>query len=161
MKSRNVRGVISSARLLGAACLVSLAVVGCDDDSPSGPGAPGFLSGVWRGTITLNVGAEPAVAGDVSCLFTPRGDGDEPHASATCNIQSAWLDTSFGGDVMLDDTEPPTALRLDTTYSSPRGCVGTLHLDGQATETRVTATANGVDCDNLPWTANLELVQAP
>jgi hypothetical protein len=148
-------------RFIGTAVLVSLAVVGCDDDSPSGPGAPVFLSGVWRGTINLNVGTEPAVEGEVSCLFTPRSAGDEPHASASCNLQSAWLNTSFGGEVMLDDTEPPTALRLDTTYSSPRGCTGTLHLEGEATETRVTATVDGVDCDDLPWTANLLLVQAP
>lgn len=153
--------MIASARRLIAALVVSLAVVACDDDSPSGPGAPGFLSGVWRGTITLNVGAEPAVEGEVSCLFTPRAAGDEPRATAACNIQSAWLDTSFGGDVMLDAAEPPTALRLDTTYSSPRGCNGTLHLDGEATETRVTATANGLDCGDLPWTADLSLVQAP
>ncbi|MPZ17559.1 MAG: hypothetical protein GEV06_06580 [Luteitalea sp.] len=153
--------MIPSARHLVAALLIGLPLVGCNDDSPSGPGVPVFLSGVWRGTISLNVGAEPPVDGEVSCLFTPRAGGDEPRADAACNIQSEWLNTSFGGEVVLDDADPPTPLRLDTTYSSPRGCSGTLHLEGEATESRVTATARGVDCDELPWTANLLLTEAP
>ncbi|MPY89888.1 MAG: hypothetical protein GEU99_18435 [Luteitalea sp.] len=151
-----------SASFLFGALLSSLAVVGCNGDSPTDPGTPVFLSGVWSGTISLHVAEEePPVEGEMSCLFTPIASDEEPRVTAACSIQSEWLTTNFAGEMTLDDVEPPASFHLDTTYRSPRDCTGSLSLSGQATANRVTATANGVDCDDVPWTANLLLAEAP
>jgi hypothetical protein len=101
---------------------------------PSGPTS--FLTGTWRGTVTIQVNP-----GDPS---PPAAhDGDD------------W------NDGPLSSNSPPTQISTRGGFNSPRGCRGIFASVGTAEATRIEADFTGTDCQLATFTGRVQGIANP
>lgn len=139
---------------LAAPWLLTLAA--CSSDSaPTGPSQPqSFLSGTWRGTLTIEPAAQGGsaaagpVTGDTTWTFDVVPQTNLQSFRATIRSQNPWLpiDTVSTTTIVPGNT-PPALVSTQGDYASPRGCRGTFGSFGTAEATRIEADFIGVDCN--------------
>lgn len=135
------------ARLLGVASLVLLA--GCGDGrAPTAPSAPAsFLTGTWRGTVTIQPTGQPPSTASTTWTFSAVPQTNQQSFNTTIRSEHPWLPiTTQAVAAIAPSATPPTQIGTQGDYSSPRGCRGSLGSLGMAEATRIEATFHGVDC---------------
>jgi hypothetical protein len=148
--------------------LLALAgLVGCGGSttgptSPSGPQS--FLTGTWSGTLTIEREGEPTTTGAVAWTFVVGPDTNLQTFHTTIRSQHAWLPiTATVSSAITPSSTPPARISTQGTYTSPRGCTGTLLSVGNAEATRIDADFSGVDCPSLArstFTGHVTLTKA-
>lgn len=132
-----------------------IAISGCGGTSPS-PTAPSgpqsFLTGTWRGTVTIqpNSGdsnAPTATSGAMAWTFEVVPQTNLQTFRATIPSENPWLPIStIGTTAIVPANTPPAQISTQGDYDSPRGCRGTFGSFGVAETTRIDADFTGVDC---------------
>ena len=148
MSVRGWRGV--------AAALAVIAVSACGGSSSS-PTAPSegrsFLTGTWRGTVTIqpNAGdpnAAPGTSAATTWTFEVVPQTNLQSFRATIRSDHPWLPVStIGTTALIPGNTPPAQISTQGDYASPRGCRGTFGSFGVAEATRIDADFTGVDCN--------------
>lgn len=137
-------------RLIAVA--TSCITAGCGGGSPSAPSSPqSFLTGTWRGTITIqqnpNPSAPPATSAAVTWTFEVVPNTNLQTFNATIRSEHEWLPiTITGTTAIIPGNTPPAQISTQGGYNSPRGCRGTFGSFGNAEATRIDADFTGVDC---------------
>ncbi|MGE3844035.1 MAG: hypothetical protein AB7I50_20885 [Vicinamibacterales bacterium] len=139
-----------------AAVLATLLTVSCNDSGPS-PTAPSegssFLSGTWRGTVTIqadpeNPNAPAAVSAATSWTFEVVPGTNRQSFRATIRTDHPWLPIStVATTALIPGNTPPSHISTLGDYASPRGCRGTFGSVGIVEIRRIDADFTGVDCD--------------
>ena len=126
---------------------------GGGSSSPAAPSGPeSFLSGTWRGTVTIqpNPGepnAPPTTIGPMTWTFEVVPQTNLQTFRATVRSENPWLPTSMiGTTAIIPGNTPPAQISTQGDYDSPRGCRGTFGSFGVAEPTRIDADFRGVDC---------------
>lgn len=133
--------------LLAAVSLGFLA--GCGDGrAPTAPSAPGsFLSGTWRGTVTIQLTGQPPSTAATTWTFVAVPETNQQSFNTTIRSEHPWLPiTTQAVAAIAPSATPPTTIGTQGDYTSPRGCRGSLGSLGNAEATRIEATFHGVDC---------------
>lgn len=147
MTVRFCRGLASIAILAGAA--------GCGGGSstPTAPSAPqSFLSGTWRGTMTIQPSpvepnAPAPTSGATTWTFELVPQTNMQTFRATVRSEKPWLPiTMTGTTAITPGNTPPAQISTQGDYDSPRGCRGSFGSFGTAEATRIDAEFRGVDC---------------
>jgi hypothetical protein len=135
--------------LLAGCCFAS-----CGGTSPTAPTPPpSFLEGTWQGSMTISrAGLPDTVAQTTWTIAVVELTGGTTY-TATVNVQDSWLAINTTLSTSLTPPSPGGQLVTSGTYRSPRGCDGSVASGGTAQPTRIEATFNGVDCDQLPQTS--------
>jgi hypothetical protein len=134
--------------LIAATALSTIACGG----RPTTPSSDSFLSGTWRGTITIQqnptVGTPPpAISAPVTWTFEVVPNTNLQTLRATIRSEHEWLPiTMLGTTAIVPGNTPPAQISTQGDYSSPRGCRGTFGSFGTAEATRIDADFTGVDC---------------
>lgn len=132
-------------------------VASCGGISPTAPPAPAadpsFLAGTWQGSLTISrVGLADTVAPTTwtfSVIPLTGGTG----YTTTVTVQDPWLAITATLSASLIPPAPGGQLVTAGTYRGPRSCTGHIASDGTAQPTRIEATFDGIDCEQLPQTA--------
>src|SRR5438094_8474251 len=138
---------------LPAIAVLVFAVSCGGSSSPTGPSAgQSFLSGTWRGTVTIQPGpgqpnAPAPTTGSTTWTFEVVPQTNLQTFRATIRSENSWLPiTMTGTTAIVPGNTPPTQISTQGDYASPRGCRGTFGSFGMAEATRIDADFNGVDC---------------
>jgi hypothetical protein len=152
-----------ACRLMSVVSL--LGAVACGGSSPSAPSASeSFLSGTWRGTLTIqpNPGASNAPApttGATTWTFEVVPQTNVQTFRATIRSENSWLPITFSGTTALvPGNTRPAQISTQGDYESPRGCRGTYGSFGTAEANRIDAEFRGVDC-NVTFTGRIVLTK--
>lgn len=121
--------------------------------TPTGPsGQTSFLTGTWRGTVTLQVNPRdpqpPApTSGDMTMVFEVVPQTNMQSLRATVRSTHPWLmmDTT-ATTAISPGNSPPTQISTHGEFNTPRGCRGTFGSVGDAQATRIEADFTGSDC---------------
>jgi hypothetical protein len=139
---------------LAVAVLLTNMACGGSDSTPTGPSQPqSFLTGTWRGTLTIEpdapaggVAPDP-ISGDTVWVFEVVPQTNRQSFRATVRSQNAWLPLdTVGTTTVVPGNTPPAQISTQGDYTSPRGCRGTYGSFGTAQATRIEADFIGVDC---------------
>ena len=149
------------------AFLVSATLAGCGREStPTGPsGQTSFLSGTWRGTVTIQVNpgdpnAPPPSTGDMTWTFEVTPQTNMQSLRATVRSTHPWLTMDTTGSTALSPANsPPTGISTHGEFNSPRGCRGTFGSVGTAEATRIDADFTGTDCQQATFTGRVVLTK--
>ena len=148
---------------VAAVILMSLLIASCGgDSSPMGPSeVPSFLTGTWRGTMTISRTGEPDVTGPTAWTFQPAPQ--QPGGSAfqaTIESQNPWLPITMISTTALGPSPtPPTQINSYGTYASPRGCRGDFGSAGDVQSRTIDATFFGVDCNDQTFQGRVQLTK--
>ena|SRR5262249_11998460 len=139
-------------------CLVAACGGG---SSPTGPSAEtSFLTGTWRGTLTISRAGEADVTGPIAWTFTLNPGSGGRIFQTTIDSQNPWLPVSTTTTTALSPSaNPPTQLATHGTYASPRGCRGDFGSDGQVEARTIDASFDGVDCGLQVFGGRVRLTQ--
>jgi hypothetical protein len=115
------------------AILVAVALSNCGrEGTPTGPSGPtSFLTGTWRGTVTIQVNPgdpnPPApISGDMRWTFEVVPQTNMQSLRATIRSTHPWLTMETTGSTALSPgNSPPTQISTHGEFNSPRGCRGT------------------------------------
>lgn len=139
-----------------AAVLAVLLTAACNDSGPN-PITPSeetsFLSGTWRGTVTIqadpeNPNAPPATSAATSWSFEVVPGTNRQSFRATISTDDSWLPIStVATAALIPGNTPPSHISTQGDYASPRGCRGTFGSVGIVETRRIDADFTGVDCD--------------
>lgn len=140
---------VSAAMLIAAGMLSACG----REATPIGPsGQNSFLTGTWRGTVTLQVnprGPEPPAptTGDMTMTFEVVPQTNMQSLRATVRSTHPWLmmDTT-ATTAISPGNSPPTQISTHGEFNTPRGCRGTFGSVGDAQATRIEADFTGSDC---------------
>jgi len=130
--------------------LVSSLVASCGGGaSPTGPsGETSFLTGTWRGTLTITRIGEADVTGATTWTFEVTPGTGRQNFRTTIQSDNTWLTFSTTtSSVITPSPEPPGRIGTSGTYPSPRGCRGDFTSIGDVQATTIDANFVGVDCD--------------
>lgn len=130
--------------------LVSFLVASCGgDSSPTGPsGETSFLTGTWRGTLTITRIGEADVTGATTWTFEITPGTGRQNFRTTIQSDNAWLPISTTSSTgITPSADPPGQIATNGTYASPRGCRGDFSSIGEVQVRTIDATFIGVDCD--------------
>lgn len=146
----------------------ALMLAGCGGGSsgPTGPSAPtSFLSGTWRGNVTIQVnpgdpGAPPPMSGAMTWTFEAVPDTNLQSFRTTVRSEHAWLTMmTMATTALSPGNVPPTQISTQGQFPSPRGCTGTFGSVGTAQATRIEADFTGTDCNQATFTGQLVLTK--
>jgi hypothetical protein len=133
--------------------LLVLTACGGSGSTPAAPSSPpSFLSGTWRGTLTIQPDPTAPVppassTGAVTWEFEVVPQTNQQTFRATVRSQNAWLPITLTGSTAITPTNaPPATISTLGDYTSPRGCQGRFSSFGTAEATRIEADFTGVDC---------------
>lgn len=134
--------------------------------SPNGPSAAAsFLTGTWRGTVTLQVnpnapGAAPPTSASTTWTFEVVPQTNLQTFHVTIRSEHPWLPITTTATAALGPgNSPPVHISTQGNYASPRGCQGTLGSAGTAEATRIEADFTGVDCQLSTFTGSVVLTK--
>jgi len=152
---------------LAIAILVAAALSSCGrEGTPTGPSGPtSFLSGTWRGTVTIQVNPgdpnPPApMSGDMTWTFEVVPQTNMQSFRATIRSTHPWLTMETTGSTALSPgNSPPTEISTHGEFNSPRGCRGTFGSVGTAQATRIEADFTGTDCQLATFTGRVVLTK--
>lgn len=142
--------------LCGAAALALMTSSACggSSSSPTAPsGGQSFLTGTWRGTVTIQPNAgdpnpPPATSAATTWTFEVVPQTNLQSFRATIRSEHPWLPIStIGSTALIPGNTPPAQISTQGDYASPRGCRGTFGSFGVAEATRIDADFTGVDCN--------------
>jgi hypothetical protein len=114
---------------LFAATLATAAISGCGrEGTPTGPSGPmSFLTGTWRGTVTIQVNPgdpnpPPPSSGDMTWTFEVVPQTNLQSLRATIRSTHPWLTMETTGSTALSPgNSPPTQISTHGEFNSPRG----------------------------------------
>jgi hypothetical protein len=135
---------------------------GGDPTSPSTPSS--FLTGTWRGTLTIQpdptAPQPPApISGEVTWTFEVVPQTNAQTFRATVQSANGWLPITLTGSTAITPSNtPPAQISTLGDYASPRGCRGSFGSSGTAEATRIEADFTGVDC-NATFTGRVVLTK--
>jgi hypothetical protein len=142
--------------------------IACGDSAP-GPSAPSappsFLTGTWRGTVTIQVspdvvGAPPASSSGTTWTFEVVPQTNQQTFKANIQSDHPWLPiTTIGSTAPIPGGTPPAQISTQGDYNSPQGCRGTFGSFGVAEATRIDADFTGVDCNQVTFTGRVTLTK--
>lgn len=149
-----------------AAMLALMAIAACGDSSgPTAPsGGQSFLTGTWRGTVTIQPSAgdpnpPPATSAATTWTFEVVPQTNLQSFRATIRSEHPWLPISTTATAaLIPGNTPPAQISTQGDYASPRGCRGTFGSFGTAEATRIDADFTGVDC-NATFTGRVVLTK--
>ncbi|MEQ1907571.1 MAG: hypothetical protein ABMA15_02060 [Vicinamibacterales bacterium] len=152
---------------LAIALLVAGSLTGCGSEStPTTPSAPtSFLTGTWRGTVTIQVNPgdpnpPPPSSGDMTWTFEVVPQTNMQSLRATIRSTHPWLTIDTTGSTALSPGNgPPTQISTQGEFNSPRGCRGTFGSVGAADATRIEANFTGTDCQQATFTGRVVLTK--
>jgi hypothetical protein len=129
--------------------LITLLAMSCGESSPTGPsGETSFLTGTWRGSLTITPRGHPEVTGNTMWTFEVTPQTGRQNFRTTIQSDNAWLPfTTITSLVLTPSPDPPGQIGTSGTYASPRGCQGTFVSTGEAQARTIDADFTGVDCD--------------
>lgn len=112
------------------------------------PSATLFLPGTWSGIMSVSLNGLPAVTGPTTWRFqsVPETDGSTYRAIIQSLNPSLSISTT-GSTALTPPSTAPAQIATQGDYLSPRGCRGTFGSFGVVDEHHLTATFEGVDCD--------------
>ncbi len=134
----------------GAAVLALGMLSGCGGGaSPTGPtGESSFLTGTWRGTLTISRAGQPDVVGGTTWMFEVNPGTGRQNFRTSIQSDNAWLPiTAATSSVITPSAEPPGQIATSGTFTSPRGCRGDFASVGEVQARTIDADFVGVDCD--------------
>ena len=146
---------------------VVLLVTACGRESPSptGPSSSSFLSGTWRGTVTIAVnpgdpGAPAPTSGPITWIFEVVPQTNLQTFRTTINSQHSWLPiTTSASTGLTPGNTPPAQISTQGQFDSPRGCRGTFGSVGTANASRIEADFTGVDCNQATFRGSVVLTK--
>ena len=146
--------------------LVALTACGGSGSSPTAPSAPtSFLTGTWRGTLTVQVNpgdpdAQPETLGPEQWTFAPVAGTNLQSFRTTVQAQHPWFAAAASGSTTLTPgNAPPASISTLGGFDSPRGCRGTFGSVGTAQATRIEADFTGTDCQAATFTGRVVLTK--
>ncbi len=146
--------------------LVLLTGCGGSSPSPTGPSTPtSFLTGTWRGTITIEVNpgdpnALPPSSGAMQWTFEVMPQTNLQSFRTTVRSEHAWLTmTTTATTALTPGNTPPTQISTQGEFDSPRGCRGTFGSVGMAEATRIEADFTGTDCQQATFIGRVVLTK--
>ena len=156
----------AARRVLPIPLLVALTACGGSSSSPTAPTAPtAFLTGTWRGTLTIQVNpgdpdAQPEVSGPAQWTFEPVAGTNLQSFRTTVQAQHPWFAaTASGSTTLTPGNTPPASISTLAAFDSPRGCRGTFGSVGTAQATRIEADFTGTDCQAATFTGRVVLTK--
>lgn len=149
------------------AFLVVGTLAGCGREStPTAPTGPtSFLTGTWRGTVTIQVNPgdpnpPPPSSGDMTWTFAVVPQTNMQSLRATIRSTHLWLTIDTTGSTALSTgNSPPTQISTHGEFNSPRGCRGTFGSVGTADATRIDADFTGTDCQQATFSGRMVLTK--
>lgn len=147
------------------AILIAFALASCGrETAPIEPsGQTSFLTGTWRGTVTIQVNpGDPnppsPTTGEMTWTFEVVPQTNLQSLRATIRSTHPWLtiDTT-GSTAVSPGNSPPTQISTHGEFNSPRGCRGTFGSAGAAEATRIEADFTGTDCQLATFTGRVVL----
>jgi hypothetical protein len=152
---------------LTIAILVTAALASCGrEGTPTGPsGQTSFLTGTWRGTVTIQVNPgdpnPPApMSGDMTWTFEVVPQTNMQSLRATIRSMHPWLTMETTGSTAVSPSNsPPTQISTHGEFNSPRGCRGTFGSVGTAEATRIEADFTGTDCQLATFSGRMVLTK--
>ncbi len=135
------------------------------ESTPTGPsGATSFLTGTWRGTVTIQVNPggpnPPPMTGDMTWTFEVVPQTNLQSLRATIRSTHPWLTMDTTGSTALSPgNSPPTQISTHGEFNSPRGCRGTFGSVGMAEVSRIEADFTGTDCHQDTFTGRVVLTK--
>lgn len=146
--------------------LILLSACGGSSPSPTGPSAPtSFLSGTWRGTVTIEINpgdpnALPPSSGTMQWTFEVMPQTNLQSFRTTVRSEHAWLTmTTTATTALTPGNTPPTQISTQGEFDSPRGCRGTFGSVGMAEATRIEADFTGTDCQQATFIGRVVLTK--
>lgn len=146
---------------------VLLMLSGCGDGSSTttGPSSSSFLTGTWRGTVTIAVnpgdpGAPAPTSGAITWTFEVVPQTNLQTFRTTISSQHSWLPvTTTASTALTPGNTPPAQISTQGQFDSPRGCRGTFGSVGTANALRIEADFTGVDCNQATFTGSVVLTK--
>jgi len=135
-----------------AAVPLLAALFGCDREAtPTSASNPrSFLEGVWTGTVTIERQGEPTASGTTTWTFEVMPGTNLQSFNVRIESQHAFLPiTATVLSQITPGNTPPARISTQGTYTSPRGCTGSLLSVGTADARTIDADFSGVDCPSL------------
>jgi hypothetical protein len=162
-----MRVMKSTSQYLARFSIVLACILGVScGRSPNGPSlAASFLTGTWRGTVTLQVnpnapGATPPTSASTTWTFEVVPQTNLQTFQVTIRSEHPWLPITTTATAALGPgNSPPVHISTQGNYASPRGCQGTLGSAGTAEATRIEADFTGVDCQLSTFTGSVVLTK--
>ena len=146
--------------------ILALLLTGCGREAnPTSPSETSFLSGTWRGTVTIQVnpqapGASPPTSGPITWTFVVMSNSNRQSFNSTIRSEHPWLNMMTTATTAISPgNTPPTQISTQGTFASPRGCSGTFGSVGTAQATRIEADFPGTDCDVAVFAGQLVLTK--
>ena len=146
--------------------LLLLTACGGSSPSPTGPSAPtSFLTGTWRGTVTIEVNpgdpnALPPSSGAMQWTFEVVPQTNLQSFRTTVRSEHSWLTvTTTATTAVTPGNTPPTQISTQGGFDSPRGCRGTFGSVGMAEATRIEADFTGTDCQQATFIGRVVLTK--
>ena len=156
----------SSSRCLWGICFLALWAAACGREAtPTAPSEQSFLSGTWRGTVTIQVnphapGASPPTSGPITWTFGLMPNTNRQSFNSAIRSEHSWLNMMTTATTAISPSNtPPTQISTQGTFASPRGCSGTFGSAGTAQATRIEADFTGTDCDAAVFAGQLVLTK--
>ncbi len=153
-------------RVILPSAFVALAACGRSAPSPTAPSEPvSFLSGTWRGTLTLEVNpgdpdALPPSSGNTQWTFEVLPQTNRQSFRTTVRSDHAWLTiTTTATTALTPGNTAPAQISTQGEFDSPRGCRGTFGSVGTAQATRIEADFTGTDCQQATFTGTVVLTK--
>jgi hypothetical protein len=110
--------------------------------APSG-GETSFLTGTWRGPVTVRREGLPDIIGTAAFTFALVPNTGGTTFRTTVALQHPWFPPSMSLDTAITPAMPGGRIAIAGTYASPRGCEGLLNSAGTATQNRIDADLIG------------------
>jgi hypothetical protein len=144
-----------------------LLLTGCGrSPSPTAPAVPtSFLSGTWRGTVTITVNPEdpnpaPPTTGATEWTFEVMAQTNLQSFRTTVKSDHAWLKMlTVATTALTPANAPPAQISTQGEFDSPRGCRGTFGSVGTADASRIEADLSGTDCQRATFSGRVVLTK--
>jgi hypothetical protein len=144
-----------------------VATIGCESGrQPTAPSGPqSFLTGTWRGTVTIQVesdapGTPPPSSASMMWTFEVVPQTNLQTFRATIHSDHPWLPIdTIATAALAPGNTPPAQISTQGDYSSPRGCRGTFGSFGTADTTTIDADFKGADCNLVTFTGRVRLTK--
>jgi hypothetical protein len=156
------------SKILLAACLAGIGFTAACDSGPA-PAAPSgpqsFLTGTWRGTVTIQVesdlpGTPPPNSASTTWTFEVVPQTNLQTFRATIHSDHPWLPMdTIATAALAPGNTAPAQISTQGDYSSPRGCRGTFGSFGTADAATIDADFKGADCNLVTFTGRVRLTK--
>ena len=147
------------------AVLLLVTACGREPTNPTGPSSSSFLSGTWRGTVTIAVnpgdpGTPAPTSGPITWTFEVVPQTNLQTFRTTINSQHSWLPvTTTASTGLTPGNTAPAQISTQGQFDSPRGCRGTFGSVGTANASRIEADFTGVDCSQATFSGSVVLTK--